>query len=785
MANPVQLRLIAEKTLHSPANPDLLAYSPSMELLAVGSADHNVLIYRLNGQRVFSASQKVKGVVLELQKLVWKPNGQLIAIAWSDGTVRLIGAESNKTVHQVTVSEEEDIEVTCLAWTSYSAASKTLGDILAEAGPLWKSATGIGAKGKSAQLLDLPRDLAAIDIESSLPKLSVLPSGGTTEDIFSSRASLDALFRPFDPADNDSISIMVVGTSTGHIHLSIFDSFVIGTFPPPLPSSKTSRHQLVLHASHPHHATHALLMKSTSTLVGGLFFVPMRLGFLTAESSGDLSLLASRSSALQNLLRYVQQVQMLMAAEYQATQDLPRRFLGSIDETLAERGDWTIAPALYHQVVTGHTLPEVKEWLVDELAERGHKRWDKTLTTSLTTLVKLTHSHLLPALERAALLLSRLHGLASYHAPSTPLGFSATQIKALLDTLASLNLAATRILSTTVAEIEGWTAFGAWVRGEIDRLAAGESAAEGEEKEAPGTPTRRILEYIQGSLTGSPLERFFTPLEGGRVEEHAEALGSATPLFEAMAKALNDPDASNPFHTALPNIAALTAHLTTQAQAVSSGIADAEKRNVRFGEAVEIGVSKDVLGEEGRVDMKMCSTTTGSSAGEGEGEGVVYIATSALNSPSVSIQRVSLPKTEGKSGSAGVKVDVGGLVRDVAFLDEEILLLLIDGSGSKEGVYILALPFRSLTYTAKPGKVMGEGRRFRVGGEGGEAERIRVGGGRVVVVGREGREVRVLRVKGEVWGVGEGGVEEVGGVDGGRGKEEEKGREGDEMEVEA
>jgi anaphase-promoting complex subunit 4 len=162
---------------------------------------------------------------------------------------------------------------------------------------------------------------------------------------------------------------MVVGTSTGHIHLTIFDSFVIGTFPSPLKTSKTSRHQLIRHASHRHHAIHGLLMKSTSTLVGGLYFVPMHLGFLTSERS-DLSLLASRSSALQNLLRYIYQVQTLMAAEYQATQDLPMRFLGNIDETLAEHGDWTIAPALYHQVVTGHTLPEVKEWLVDELAER-------------------------------------------------------------------------------------------------------------------------------------------------------------------------------------------------------------------------------------------------------------------------------------------------------------------------------------------------------------------------------------------------------------------------------
>ncbi|OBT86448.1 hypothetical protein VE02_05351 [Pseudogymnoascus sp. 03VT05] len=775
MANPIQLRLIAEKTVHCPANPDLLAYCPAMELLAVGGADHNVLIYRLNGQRVFSASQKVKGVVLELQKLVWKPNGQLIAIAWSDGTVRLIGAESNKTVHQITVSEEEDTEVTCLAWTTYSAASKSLGDILAETGSLWKDATGGGLKGKSAQLLDLPRDLAAIDIESSLPKLSVLPSGGTTEDIFSSRASLDALFRPFDPKDNDSISIMVVGTSTGHIHLTIFDSFVIGTFASPLKSSKTSRHQLIRHASHPHHAVHGLLMKSTSTLVGGLYFVPMHLGFLTSERS-DLSLLASRSSALQNLLRYIYQVQTLMAAEYQATQDLPSRFLGNIDETLAEHGDWTIAPALYHQVVTGHTLPEVKEWLVDELAERGHKRWDKTLTTSLSTLLKLTHTHLLPALERASLLLSRLHGLALYHHPHTPLGFSPSQIKALLDTVAALNLAATRVLSVTVGEVEGWAAFGGWVRGEIDRLAAGEGAVGDDDKEVATVPTAKILEYIQGSLTASPLARFFTPLDSAAAESHTEALTTTTPLFPIMATALNSPDPTNELHKALPNIASLTAHLATQAKAVSTGIADAEKRNVQFGTALEVNVPKEVLGEEGRVDMRMCS-------GTGDGEGVVYIATSASASPTISIQRIPLPQAAEVSSTTttSVKVEIGGIVRDIAFVDEEILLVLIDGRDGGEGMYIMALPFLPLAYATKLTSVLGNGRRFRVG-EG--AERVRVGGGRVVVVGGEGRELKVLKVRGEAWGEGEGGVEEVRGRGGVEEKEGGGAGVGDEMEVE-
>lgn len=292
------------------------------------------------------------------------------------------------------------------------------------------------------------------------------------------------------------------------------------------------------------------------------------------------------------------------------------------------------------------------------------------------------------------------------------------------------------------------------MRGEIDRLAAGDSATSEDDKDGAAVPTARILEYIQGSLTSSPLAQFFTPLDSAAGESHTAALESTTtttttPLFEAMAKALNSPEPSNAFHKALPNIAALTAHLATQAQAVSSGIADAEKRNVRFGEAVEVNVAKEVLGEGGRVDMKMCSGTS-------DGEGVVYIATSSLESPSLSIQRISVPQdSEGGTSITKAKVEVAGSVRDMAFLDEEILLVLVEGEVKEEGTYILALPFQSLTYTAKPVAVLGEGRRFRV--QGGEAERVRVGWGRVVVVMKGGVGVKVLKVK-----------EEVGGADGGR-----------------
>lgn len=73
MAEPSKLDILGEKTLHQTADPRLLTYCPSMDLVAVTSTDQQVLIYRLNGQRVYGAAQK--GSSLKVESIRWKPNG--------------------------------------------------------------------------------------------------------------------------------------------------------------------------------------------------------------------------------------------------------------------------------------------------------------------------------------------------------------------------------------------------------------------------------------------------------------------------------------------------------------------------------------------------------------------------------------------------------------------------------------------------------------------------------------------------------------------------------------
>ena len=109
-----------------------------------------------------------------------------------------------------------------------------------------------------------------------------------------------------------------------------------------------------------------------STPVGDqeeLHIVPLDLRLLS-NAGRYLSLLASKSTQLHNVLRYVHQVQRQMYNDFKASQDLPNRFMANIEGSLQEQADCNWKQAAYHLVVTGNCYSGVKEWLVDQVGER-------------------------------------------------------------------------------------------------------------------------------------------------------------------------------------------------------------------------------------------------------------------------------------------------------------------------------------------------------------------------------------------------------------------------------
>ena len=112
-----------------------------------------------------------------------------------------------------------------------------------------------------------------------------------------------------------------------------------------------------------------LLVSQSQKGEDGLHLIPLDLRLLS--NAGDyLSTLASKSTQLRYLLRYVRQVQVQMYSDFKAAQEIPSRFVANVEEALAEEGEWTWVQAAYHLVVTGNCPRTIKEWLVDQLGER-------------------------------------------------------------------------------------------------------------------------------------------------------------------------------------------------------------------------------------------------------------------------------------------------------------------------------------------------------------------------------------------------------------------------------
>lgn len=131
----------------------------------------------------------------------------------------------------------------------------------------------------------------------------------------------------------------------------------------------------IMHCSHPYSTTHSMLCSTTLGDEEGLHVVPLDLRLLS-NAGRYISLLASKSTQLHNVLRYIYQVQRQMYNDFKVSQDLPSRLIANIEESLH---DCSWIQAAYHLAVTGNCYPGVKEWLIDQLGERVRDIFRSTL----------------------------------------------------------------------------------------------------------------------------------------------------------------------------------------------------------------------------------------------------------------------------------------------------------------------------------------------------------------------------------------------------------------------
>ncbi|RMJ07220.1 hypothetical protein CDV36_013174 [Fusarium kuroshium] len=696
MAQENQLALFSETEYQDRVPNDYPVSCPTLDLSATwDAAGRNLLVYRPPSQvvskihQVGAPGQKAP----EAQAVTWRSDGQFLAVGWSDGFVRLMGLENNKAAHHIKVGEGPGNKITHIGWSSNSITDKSSSAV---SQALKNGLERDQAFGEDGLPQDLPRELTFLEIDTALPKLSPLPSGsaGAGEDamVFTLRSGIDFLFRSPKPEEYDKVNIMIIGSSDGKLQLSIYDSFIIGSFLCPT-LGPSPNPQLVLHASHPQVSTQALLLAEKPVDADEVHLVPMDLPFISS-SPINLSLLASKLTTLQKLLRYLKQTQLHLQVEWKNTRELPTRFLRSIEGDLEnlETGPRSIVPALYHLAMTGHAYEPVREWLVESLAERGHKRWDKAVMSGLENLRSLVHENFLPALDRCGIILSRLRGLAQFHDARDDIGFSATQISRLMDVIGSLNLIGHKILIYVMDELDSFKAFSTWLRFQIDRLASSSSVSEELTEKEATMDTEKVLAYIQNYLTDSSLKVFFDEIQQDDYEADRTHIEDVPSLLDVLDKQLAKMERGEPSMKALPHVEFLVEFATTWANRIFDGIAEAKRRSVRFGKPIKLSIGHPIS----QADMKMCKTKT-------QDVRVMTALTSKETKSQVHIFCAGIDIINGISTNQSPTsccIDLGSrTLIDFKFLNDETLVILCNGQDNKHHVICVPVQPNKLPYS--------------------------------------------------------------------------------------
>lgn len=285
----------------------------------------------------------------------------------------------------------------------------------------------------------------------------------------------------------------------------------------------------------------------------------------------------------------------------------------------------------------------------------------------------------------------------------------------IIDSINCLQLQSHGLLKSAISEAKQFSAFSTWLRHEIEKQATDPTSASAQEIAEKDVvfDHSSILEYIQGAMTASQMLTYSGGHSKSKPQWDLKAEGGL--LLELYKNEMKDEANGSSPQKRLPGLSGLVRHLHEQCGSLFDRISDTQRRNVQIGAPTCLGA-----GSSACVDMRMvtevrtprleCSKprwlTTKSSNREAqsatcqsilpwpnrEGKHMVcsWVARAgdiALTRGTVRIFRMSLVVENGVSSSIGVQCahipTPAGAVRDVKFVDDELLMLAFVGQGGK------------------------------------------------------------------------------------------------------
>ncbi|KAJ4436697.1 hypothetical protein ANN_16829 [Periplaneta americana] len=428
---------------HVATKVELMVWSNKMDLLALSNVRGEVALHRLTWQKVWSLPPPSEGI--DVKGMAWRPDGKVIAIAYSNSDILLIDVENKETLHTTHV----DGEITCINWVQEKDQTDTK--------------SGFLHKQKDSTSKYPIQDTTS----NFLPKLpSLSRSFGSVNKCIEENLEDAKKIK-----DQTHLNILLVGVSTGKLHLSIFGLFPCG---------------VVNMNDHAGGKLCSILDADVSEDLNVLFVVLScwKEGDEVKEGKRELSIvlldtpvLSIRAPELHALaLKHGHIVSLLgyLAHTMHSITEAWENILLEMDSKLASYAatvpEGSVSADFLDLLMFGIPSDELEMFLLQDLTEKGLKKLGHSIELSYSNIQKLVLKHLHSVGQSLAYHLAELRGMARRTDRYQMLGLQEETVAKSLTAAGSFLVKATEVQQVIDNSMKNYKVFFRWLYVVILRL---------------------------------------------------------------------------------------------------------------------------------------------------------------------------------------------------------------------------------------------------------------------------------------------------------------------------
>lgn len=408
-------------------------WSPKMDLLALVTVEGEVWLQRLSWKRVWSISASEAGRALSIS---WRPDGKILAVAFSDGKIKLFDIENAECIHKTEIQTTP----TSLDWIEEQANISP------------------------DQTFQNDTRIFVEKSELYLPSLSHLPK--STGALFSKESSQEESDDPKKLKSlPEQLSVLVVGDSSGKVHLFLYGIFLCAVIDTSYSFQKHQGSESQVISATVSHDLKVLSVIVKSSAQGSnkqsVLLLLYDAGLLSSKCR-ELVVVAKKVGEVTCLMEYFDTTLQSMS---DAWEDILLEMGTKLTEFAAERlkAGSTVSSEFLALLTQGVTSPELQSFLIHDLTEKGLKKLGDSIKNSYTSIQNLALKHLHCVTQSLLYHITEIHGMSRWNEEFAILGLSECGIQTAITSLGSIMLKTQELVHVIEISLKSFKAFFNWL----------------------------------------------------------------------------------------------------------------------------------------------------------------------------------------------------------------------------------------------------------------------------------------------------------------------------------